>query len=313
VEEKVSTISSLELLSTPNQSIPPDPDSTLHIKVQALVRLILPNKDRSTTSASMALDSKFLTLGLSEATPLNHDSEEFKGLHRYFHQSHPGRTESNDMPAADHTDIVVEDIFRISRTKELAGFGDVDLRNAKDSRRLLWHGSRTSNIAGILSQGLRIAPPGVPDHGTRWGHGIYLTDESRKAWTYCHPDESDGVAFLLLYEALIGDPVHEVEEEDRTTCQKLSQKGLLAAFYKCWTGWEWVDAGNVYETLAGVLMPPPSAERGSPGLIRRPRYHNEVRVYTTIPMSGGPLLMMTVHRLQHTASPAPVSCQGVNQ
>jgi hypothetical protein len=160
VEEKVSTISSLELLNTPNRSISPDSDSTLHIKVQALVRFILPNKDHSTTSASMAVGSKFLTLGLSEVTPLNHDSEEFKGLHRYFHQSHPGRTESNDMPAADHTDIVVEDIFRISRTKELAGFGDVDLRNAKDSRRLLWHGSRTSNIAGILSQGLRIAPAG---------------------------------------------------------------------------------------------------------------------------------------------------------
>jgi hypothetical protein len=121
------------------------------------------------------------------------------------------------------------------------------------------------------------------------------------------------MAFLLLYEAQIGDPVHGIEEENRTTCQRLLQKGLLAAFYKCWTGWEWIDAGNIRETLAGVLMPPPSAERGTPGLIRRPRYHNEVRVYTTIPMSGGPLLMMTVHRLQHTASPAPVSCQGGNQ
>jgi hypothetical protein len=161
VEEKVSTISSLELLNTPNQSSSPDSDSTLHIKVQALVRFILPNKDHSTTtSASMAVDRKFLTQGLIEATPLNHDSEEFKRLHRYFHQSHPGRTEANDLSAADHTDIVIEDIFRISHTKELAGFCDVDLRNAKDSRRLLWHGSRSSNIAGILSQGLRIAPAG---------------------------------------------------------------------------------------------------------------------------------------------------------
>jgi hypothetical protein len=29
------------------------------------------------------------------------------------------------------------------------------------------------------------------------------------------------MAFLLLYEALIGDPVQEVEAEDRTTCQAL--------------------------------------------------------------------------------------------
>jgi poly [ADP-ribose] polymerase len=282
--------------------------------VEALVRLILPNKDHSTTTtASLAVDRKFLTLGLSEATLLNHDSQEFKRLYRYLHQSHPGRTEANDLSEAGHTDIVIEDIVRISHTEELAGFGGVDLRNAKDSRRLLWHGSRTSNIAGIPTQGLRISPPAVPDHGTRWRHGKYLTDESRKAWSYCHLEECDGTAFLLLYEALIGDPVHEVEAEDRTTCQKLLQKGLLAAFYKYLTGWEWIDAGNIRETLAGVLMPPPSAERGTPGLIRRPRYHNEVRVYTTIPMSGGPLLMMTVHRLQDTASPAPVSCQGESQ
>ena len=30
------------------------------------------------------------------------------------------------------------------------------------NRMLLWHGSRTSNFAGILSQGLRIAPPEAP-------------------------------------------------------------------------------------------------------------------------------------------------------
>lgn len=30
------------------------------------------------------------------------------------------------------------------------------------NRRLLWHGSRVTNFAGILSQGLRIAPPEAP-------------------------------------------------------------------------------------------------------------------------------------------------------
>jgi hypothetical protein len=75
----------------------------------------------------------------------------------------------------------------------------------------------------------------VQEQGTRWGHGIDLINESRKAWSYCHPKESDGNAFLLLYEALIGDRVNEVEEEDRAAFQRLLQKGLLAACYKCWT------------------------------------------------------------------------------
>lgn len=30
------------------------------------------------------------------------------------------------------------------------------------NRKLLWHGSRVTNFAGILSQGLRIAPPEAP-------------------------------------------------------------------------------------------------------------------------------------------------------
>lgn len=43
------------------------------------------------------------------------------------------------------------------------------------NRMLLWHGSRMSNWAGILSQGLRIAPPEAPVTGymvseeTVWG------------------------------------------------------------------------------------------------------------------------------------------------
>jgi poly [ADP-ribose] polymerase len=34
-----------------------------------------------------------------------------------------------------------------------------------DNRMLLWHGSRRTNWMGILSQGLRIAPPEAPATG----------------------------------------------------------------------------------------------------------------------------------------------------
>jgi poly [ADP-ribose] polymerase len=36
-------------------------------------------------------------------------------------------------------------------------------------RRLLWHGSRSTNFGGILSQGLRIAPPEAPVSGYMFG------------------------------------------------------------------------------------------------------------------------------------------------
>lgn len=43
------------------------------------------------------------------------------------------------------------------------------------NRRLLWHGSRTSNFGGILSQGMRIAPPEAPKTGYRFVRKTFPT------------------------------------------------------------------------------------------------------------------------------------------
>lgn len=50
----------------------------------------------------------------------------------------------------------VFDIERHGERKRFRPFRDLN------NRMLLWHGSRTTNYAGILSQGLRIAPPEAP-------------------------------------------------------------------------------------------------------------------------------------------------------
>ena len=47
---------------------------------------------------------------------------------------------------------------------------------------MLWHGSRVTNFGGfyvylgILSQGLRIAPPEAPHNGYAYGKVIYLAN-----------------------------------------------------------------------------------------------------------------------------------------
>lgn len=66
---------------------------------------------------------------------------------------------------------------------------------------LLWHGSRVSNFVGILSQGLRIAPPEAPASGYLFGKGIYLADMAEKSINYCrsHGQES---ALILLIEVI---------------------------------------------------------------------------------------------------------------
>lgn len=66
---------------------------------------------------------------------------------------------------------------------------------------LLWHGSRLSNFGGILSQGLRIAPPEAPVSGYLFGKGIYLADMAEKSIHYCRSHGSD-TALILLIEVI---------------------------------------------------------------------------------------------------------------
>ncbi|CAF4211860.1 unnamed protein product, partial [Rotaria sordida] len=50
----------------------------------------------------------------------------------------------------------IEHVFKVERENENTLFKDVG------NKMLLWHGSRLANFAGIMRQGLRIAPPEAP-------------------------------------------------------------------------------------------------------------------------------------------------------
>ncbi|KAE9097175.1 hypothetical protein PF005_g31115 [Phytophthora fragariae] len=60
-------------------------------------------------------------------------------------------------------------ILKIGRPDEE---GHRDVLGSLDNHKLLWHGSRLSNFVGILSQGLRIAPPEAPQNGYYFGKGV---------------------------------------------------------------------------------------------------------------------------------------------
>ena len=60
----------------------------------------------------------------------------------------------------------VVDLFSLDKDSESKNFKDCG--NSK----LLYHGSRLSNWAGILSQGLKIAPPEAPVTGYMFGKGL---------------------------------------------------------------------------------------------------------------------------------------------
>jgi len=48
----------------------------------------------------------------------------------------------------------------------------------------LWHGSRVTNFCGILSQGLRIAPPEAPMQGYAYGKGVYFSAQYNVSKAY---------------------------------------------------------------------------------------------------------------------------------
>ena len=69
-------------------------------------------------------------------------------------------------------------IFRLERKGEEERF---EQHRDKENRFLMFHGSKISNFMGILSQGLRIAPPEAPKTGYMFGKGIYLADMFKKS------------------------------------------------------------------------------------------------------------------------------------
>jgi poly [ADP-ribose] polymerase len=104
-------------------------------------------------------------------------TSEFKNLEAYVKKTQ-GKTH--------RMGLTVEEIFRVTRSVEEEHWQNAGWdKLASDNRYLLWHGSRTTNFAGILSQGLRIAPPEAPVNGYMFGKGIYLADIVSKSANYC--------------------------------------------------------------------------------------------------------------------------------
>jgi poly [ADP-ribose] polymerase len=151
----------------------------------------------------------------------------------------------------------VIDIFRIERQGETDRFTNSPFANLQNSdRRLLWHGSRSTNFGGILSQGLRIAPPEAPVNGYMFGKGVYLADTSSKSANYCCAWNSANSGLLLLCDAELGDPMFELADSDYHAGENAKKEGKIATLGmgRAIPG-GWKDAGAVNENLKGVKIP----------------------------------------------------------
>ncbi|KAL8306443.1 hypothetical protein RB597_003037 [Gaeumannomyces tritici] len=211
-------------------------------------------------------------LNLEEMTALQYSSDEFKLIKDYL----------NDTRGATHGhNYTVKDIFRIERAGEHERFDkESPLAGPPQDRRLLWHGSRVTNFGGILSQGLRIAPPEAPVSGYMFGKGIYLADMSSKSANYCCSYISGGEALLLLCEAELGKPMQELTNADYEAGEKAQKNGMYSTWGKGMTGpKEWRDAGAVHDSLEGTTMPDTSVKPGPTKVQGAYLQYNEFIVY----------------------------------
>uniref|UniRef100_A0A803M7S8 Poly [ADP-ribose] polymerase n=1 Tax=Chenopodium quinoa TaxID=63459 RepID=A0A803M7S8_CHEQI len=163
------------------------------------------------------LDTKYKKLQC-DMVPLSHDSEDYQLIEKYLLTTH----------APTHTEwsLELEEVFSLEREGELDKFAPK--REKLGNRMLLWHGSRLTNFVGILSQGLRIAPPEAPATGYMFGKGVYFADLVSKSAQYCFTDKKNPVGLMLLSEVALG-KVHELKKAqymDKPPRGKHSTKGL---------------------------------------------------------------------------------------
>uniref|UniRef100_A0A8C9ZP10 Poly [ADP-ribose] polymerase n=1 Tax=Sander lucioperca TaxID=283035 RepID=A0A8C9ZP10_SANLU len=181
--------------------------------IQIAVKMVQYSED----SDEHPLDRQYSSLRC-QMQPLASSSHEYTVgvIEKYLQSTH----------APTHHDytMTVLDIFSVDRDGESNNF-----LSEMHNRTLLWHGSRLTNYVGILSQGLRVAPPEAPVTGYMFGKGIYFADMSSKSGNYCFANQNNNVGLLLLCEVALGDSNELLDadyEANNLPAGKHSTKGL---------------------------------------------------------------------------------------
>lgn len=218
------------------------------------------------------LDAKFRSLGLTSMTPVKQGSQEFQVLESYARDTH-GETHR-------HLNVRIMNAYRVERAGEKVAWANRGFDSIGDGERLLlWHGSRTTNFAGILKQGLRIAPPEAPVTGYMFGKGVYFADMMSKSANYCYAGLSNNTGLLLLCE-VAAKPFYEqisAQYDADMHCrsnQKMATKGIGRT-----QPVKWKDAGKALNNaeLLGCHMPDgPGRDVALPGVYLQ---YNEYIVY----------------------------------
>ena len=126
--------------------------------LQSLEQIVVAATVLKNHRASQSLtQSHYLSLSCN-ITALAQDDQESVLMQKFFESTKGDKSFNN---------LRVQQVFSIDRQGEAERF-DVRWKGSKN-RMFLWHGSRLANFVGLLSQGLRIAPPEAPASGYLFG------------------------------------------------------------------------------------------------------------------------------------------------
>ncbi|KRX06678.1 WGR domain [Pseudocohnilembus persalinus] len=144
--------------------------------------------------------------------------------------------------------VKVKDIFTLKREGE-----DKKYNKKIGNDHYLWHGSRLQNYVGILSQGLRIAPPEAPVNGYAYGKGLYFANAFATSIGYCY-NQNTNEKIMLLCKVAVGKtgPL-----KNRTAKYPIDPK------HNCCLGFASKNlSAKAYTTMNGIKMPYRSAKEG---------------------------------------------------
>ncbi|CAE6462858.1 unnamed protein product [Rhizoctonia solani] len=209
------------------------------------------------------LDAQLASLDLLSMDVVDSKSSEFAAVLQYSQDTYNGIGSCYSNGGRGQRKANIHALFRIERKGEQerwvgGGWDKVDA----GQRLLLWHGSRSTNFAGILKQGLRIAPPEAPVTGYEFGKGVYFGDMLAISANYTHCHQSAGMGLLLLCET-VTKPYHEEYgfnfHADKTSKEngKVATKAMGKLQHP-----NWKDAGETLgrPDMVGVMMPAGKAE-----------------------------------------------------
>ncbi|CAH0487043.1 unnamed protein product [Peronospora farinosa] len=229
------------------RSLPPVIETMTDLKLKLELLEVLSNLEISqmlqkeeanklTGPAVHPLDTHYNMLN-TKMKPLSKRGKEFKIIEKFINKTNGG------------SKLSINTILKIARPEEDT---HKDVLGSIDNHKLLWHGSRLSNFVGILSQGLRIAPPEAPRNGYQFGKGLYFADALAKSANYCCATSRNPTAVLLLADVALGTPYQIPTGEfldykmvkDQHGCDSTHGLGRMA------------PAENEFETLPdGVVVP----------------------------------------------------------